>query len=122
MTLGDPALDIVLIVAIALIITYGVFRGGRRARSAYGLGPEEPTPVERPAMNPANAPLASALYAASAGIESSSIRVSGCLRDLARAVRLEAKPVDPAIKDRTATFIEEFALDVSREAHVIREA
>lgn len=85
------------------------------------LEPEEPTTLERPAVNPANAPLIGALYAVADSIEASGERCAGGLRDIARVLRLTATPAAATIPERVATFVEEHGSAIRREAQLIRE-
>lgn len=118
----SPVLDIVLVVAIAFLITLGAYRVVD-GRTAAPLEPEELTPIERPTLNPSNAPLVTVLYGVAASVEESGSRVADGLRDIARTIQMfENQPVGDLMRERIARQLDEHSNAVKRGAQHVREA
>lgn len=121
------AYDIAMIIICATAVTGAVMigvnfdRGRRRKLRVADLTPE-PTPIERPTLNPANRPLVRVLVEFAAEVEMSGIRTAGGLRDIARVLQLSTHEPTPAVREKIASFVEDHGDVFPLGAQRIREA
>lgn len=122
MTFLDGTLIIVAATSVVAALAFGVDRHLRVRRVSLTV-PEEPTPVERPCLNPANQPFVAAMLLGATEIELSAGRVAGGLRDLANVVRATAKdPVGLTLRSRVAALIYEHSGAHRRAGQRVEEA
>ena len=106
------AFDVAVVIICATVVTAAAAFGAnwtydhRRKLRVADLRPE-PTPVERPALNPANRPLVTVLY----GLAGELARTPDALRDVARTIQLhETEPVKDEHRERIGRVLADHAL------------
>ena len=99
-----------------VVVAMAVLLGWMRAAAK-----DTPTPVERPTLLPANAPLVAVLRTVATDIEASAQRCADGLRDIARVIQISAtEPVEERLRDRVGGIVDDHAAVIRQGGQRIR--